>query len=397
MAGSKLDDAKTSFASMIDTLEERDTLIVQPFSSQGTEKLWGPKPATDGNKAGAKEFVSALYTGGGTNLNDAFLDGIANVYEVAEEVAPILVILTDGQGNIGPKVTAQSVLRANEGRKVKIFSLAFGYDADMDLLCIAIQNGGRAARIYEGFGDAVTQMELFYQQELGTIMLSDIDVSYDFGHVSVIESTVSSFPVLAGGSELVIRGKVDSSLSLAEAAGRSLASTGIAKSNLGPQKWSNEFPIVLDDSMMISDCSSTFAQSRIMELLEYRDAERALGEDLFGTSQFRSSNSLLSFEEQARQIALDAGLVWPGLTALVTLENMSCQTSQYDVCSAAEGGAQDEEEDVAFQGEGAAMVNPKASPTSGASTGATGVASATFVFRSSLFILSVVLTAVLVY
>ena len=132
MAGSKLDDAKTSFASMIDTLEERDTLIVQPFSSQRTEKLWGPKPATDGNKAGAKEFVSALYTGGGTNLNDAFLDGIANVYEVAEEVAPILVILTDGQGNIGPKVTAQSVLRANEGRKVKIFSLAFGYDADMD-------------------------------------------------------------------------------------------------------------------------------------------------------------------------------------------------------------------------------------------------------------------------
>lgn len=334
MSGRKLDDAKASFASMIDTLDERDTLIVQSFSDQGTEKLWGPSPATAANKAGAKEFVMALDTIGGTNLNQAFLDGVANVYNVPEEVAPVLVILTDGQGNIGPQVTARSVLKANEGGKVKIFSLAFGFDADMDLLlAIAIQNGGRAVRIYEGYGDAVSQMELFYKQELGTIMLSDIDVSYDFGDISVSEATVSRFPVLASGSEIIVRGKVDSPLSSTD---RLLKSTVVAKSAIGPKEWSSEYPIIRD-SAMVSDCRSSFAQARIVELLDYRDAERALGDELFGATSVDGP----SFEDQAREIALDAHLVWPGLTAIVTLENTSCQRNTYDVCSSSEGHGDD--------------------------------------------------------
>jgi Mg-chelatase subunit ChlD len=74
----KLVDARAAFAAMIETLEERDTLYIQTFSNSGTEDLWGPQAATSSAKNSASRFVSALSAFGGTNLNDAFLDGLAS-------------------------------------------------------------------------------------------------------------------------------------------------------------------------------------------------------------------------------------------------------------------------------------------------------------------------------
>ena len=68
MSGEKLREAKASFAAMIDLLDERHTLLVQPFSNEGTEELWGPRPATAANKDGAKEFVMACLGGFGRSL-----------------------------------------------------------------------------------------------------------------------------------------------------------------------------------------------------------------------------------------------------------------------------------------------------------------------------------------
>ena len=355
MGGQKLDDAKASFNAMIDTLEDRDTLIVQTFSSQGTEEVWGPELATSESRNQAKQFVDRLQTISGTNLNDAFVDGIATVRDAPEEMVPILVILTDGKGNIGPQVTARNIRVANAGsRKVKIFALAFGDDADMDLLLgIAIQNGGQARRIYEGFGDAVSQMELFYKQELGTILLSDIDVSYDLGEDNTTplllqDSTLMQFPVLAGGSEIVVRGKLDKTAISPDTILRSAVS---ARSAIGTNQWSSEFSMFGDGTATLSnECQQTFAQARIKELLEYRDAARALGDELFPdvdgdsvtTASSRSGLSSSNFEEDARQIALDSRLVWPGLTALVTIENQSCQQNSYEICPT--DGDEDEED-----------------------------------------------------
>jgi uncharacterized protein YegL len=328
MAGQKLSDAKASFAVMIDTLDERDTLILQTFSNGGTENQWGPKAATPENKAKAEKFVIQLIAGGGTNLNDAFMDGIANVEDAPETVAPILVMMTDGQGSLEGNIIAKRVRNRNKKGKVKIFSIAFGYYADIDLLLgIAIQNGGRAVRIYEGFGDASDQMELFYKQELGTILMSDVSVSYDFGEDGVSDSTVSTFPVYAAGSEIVVRGRMDSSTALN--ASRSLKSVVSANSAAGPMEWPLDH-IVIRANSVNSDCRQSFAQARIVELLEYRDAYRSIGDELLiGTPVSRSANH---FEEEARKIALDAGLVWPGLTALVTVENANCQQNKSDVC-----------------------------------------------------------------
>jgi len=342
MTGQKLEDVKASFVLMIDTLTERDSLVLQTFSTEGTESLWGPNPATESNKEDAERFVNGLETIGGTNLNGALLDGIDYVRDAPETVAPVVVIMTDGRGMNPGNVVARNVRERNEGRKVKIFSLAFGNDADMDLLLgIAIQNGGKAVRIYEGFGDAAYQMELFYKQELGSILMSDINVSYDFGDVNLSDSTTSSFPILAAGSEIVVRGKMASSVKV-DGTSRSLQSIVSATSARGPIEWPVDHIVVPDESTN-SDCRQSFAQARIMELLEYRDATRSIGDELLvGAAVSRTANlETSSFEEEARKVALDAGLVWPGLTALVTVESPFCQQKISDVCYRGVGNGND--------------------------------------------------------
>ncbi|KAL3942293.1 MAG: hypothetical protein SGBAC_003502 [Bacillariaceae sp.] len=364
MSGDRLEHAKVAFASMVSLLVDgKDAFAVQTFSSQGTETMWGPSKADPGSKQAAIQFVHSLQSGGGTNLHDAYLDGVAHARSMASEdiedntdsAVPIIVVLSDGQASSGitnRASIASSVRVANsDGRQVKIFSLAFGSSADVDLLTgIALQNGGKVLQIYEGFDDTIQQMEAFYKQELEQIALSDIDISYfqkdgsvgvasanaataSFLPLPMLDATTSSFPVLAGGSELVIRGKV---ARLDLPTDSSFLQTSIsALSAVGNQNWSHQYDLSLPDidsgtpdgtgnvspPLIVNDCEQAFAHARIEELLEYRNAERALGGDLtIGTA-----STAPSFEEQARNIAIEAQLVWPGLTALVTVENPDCQ------------------------------------------------------------------------
>jgi len=345
MSGKKLTDAKASFAMMIQNLNERDVFVIQAFSNLGTERKWGPKPADSQNKANAMRFVDDLETISSTNLNDAFLDGIDNVSDVPETVVPIIVMLTDGRGNSGARDIAKNVRDKNEASRVKIFSLAFGNDADINLLlAIAIQNGGHAVRIYEGFGDASDQMELYYQQELGSILASDLSVTYKFGDDDngvrdvISDYTVSSFPILATGSEIVVRGNLMDSWSDAgsTSSGHILKSSVSATSSIGLMEWSTDH-LILPDNRVSFDCRQSLAQARIMEILEYRDAEQSIGDDLLMGSTImnplmKNLSDTSSFEEEAQKIALEASLVWPGLTALVTIESSNCQQNKSNVC-----------------------------------------------------------------
>lgn len=399
MSGQKLEDAKASFAVMIDTLDERDTFIVQPFSDEGTEDKWGPRSADAASRDDAKSYVMGLETIGGTNLNQAFLDGIANVRDAPAAAAPILVALTDGQGNSGARDVARNVRGANEGGRVKIFSLAFGDYADIDLLLgIAIQNGGRAVRIYEGFGDAAAQMELFYKRELGTVLMSDVGVSYDFGDIAVLESTAQQFPVYAAGSEIVVRGRMDAAA--AANASRGLASVVSANSAAGPKQWAVDHVLLPDNSG--GDCRQSFAQARIVELLEYSDAERALGDELFLTAvRSRSLAAAPSFEEEARTIALDARLVWPGLTALVTAGNAGCRQNSSKVCYSGNGDGgdsyygEDRSEGASAGGSGNMMASPQGSPTGGSQLSGSYKSEASCGWSGCFFSLSLLLLVVL--
>jgi len=210
MYGQKMDDAKAAFKSMISTLQEFDSFVIHSFSDEGIKHEWGPFQANLKNKEDAILFVNQLQTGGATNLHDAYLKGISRALEMQQTEndqinVPIMMILTDGQASSGimsSKKIASSVKNVNEGNKVKIFALGFGYAADMNLLLgISIITGGVAVRIYEGYSDSKDQMQDFFQEELGSVLLSDVHVHLEGLGINNNENHFMQEDMIMGGTQ----------------------------------------------------------------------------------------------------------------------------------------------------------------------------------------------------
>eukprot|EP00521_Asterionellopsis_glacialis_P010862 CAMPEP_0195303350 /NCGR_PEP_ID=MMETSP0707-20130614/32605_1 /TAXON_ID=33640 /ORGANISM="Asterionellopsis glacialis, Strain CCMP134" /LENGTH=618 /DNA_ID=CAMNT_0040366859 /DNA_START=531 /DNA_END=2384 /DNA_ORIENTATION=- len=337
MTGQKLHDAKNAFSSVINTLTSNDVFAIHTFSDSGTEDSWGPAQATQDNKAKAtNNFVVKLQTIGSTNLHGAYINGIDRVKNMQDghgaNSVPIVIILTDGQASSGivdSREIAAAVRDRNSAVNAKIYALAFGIGADLSLLtAISLQNEGKAIPIIEGYGDSAEQIENFYQNELETIALSNIGI--EFEGTDIEEQTRSFFSLLPAGTELVTRSMTKVSNPLQEPNLRIITSATSAK---GKKIWTLE-PGGLEEYSH-GECGKSFAHKKITEVLEIREAARSLGdaflEGLSDSSQvfFKSSNdsgmSLFDKSEaEALRLALHAGLVWPGLTALVTVEGPLC-------------------------------------------------------------------------
>ena len=331
MKGSKLDDAKAALSTIIDNLEDVDVFGVQTFSTAGTNDLWGPNVATADNKLDAVRFVYGLQAAGFTNIEEALVDGIKLSLETSsmassnEDVVPVLLFLTDGQATSGitdPTRITRNVLLANEERGVKLFCLAFGADADFGLIsAIALQNGGIAERVYDGYGDSAAQMEGFFWDEFGSVLLSNLNFEIKGSDkiTTTTTTTKSSFPVLADGSEVVMRGL------LAHEGSDGIEVATNADSVYGFMTWSTTSSV----DNQISHCYQSFAHTRVKELLQFRDAANLIGWDMAPFTPLTSecTYDLASCaESEAVSTALAGGLVWPGLTALVTLEDTNCQS-----------------------------------------------------------------------
>ena len=133
-------------------------------------------PKQDGNVDVAYEFVLTLKAGGLTNINDALLEAIQLASDVKrnEELETgtqqMIVFLTDGDATAGEiegnKIRA-NIRQANRQFRIPIYGLAFGEDADFNLLkSISSENKGFAQKIYES-GNSFEQLEDFYNKISG--------------------------------------------------------------------------------------------------------------------------------------------------------------------------------------------------------------------------------------
>jgi len=125
MQGQKLQDAKAAFAAIIDKLTSDDYFAVQTFANEAVQNRFGPYLATDDVKVMARDWVNNQWSGGGTNLEGAYLQGLGQVESMQLEsemqntettFVPVLVILTDGEptnGETYPPAIARNVRIAN--------------------------------------------------------------------------------------------------------------------------------------------------------------------------------------------------------------------------------------------------------------------------------------------
>jgi len=212
MSGTKIQQAKTAFSSMIEDLNTNDIFNVVSFSTN-VDILWSePHSASSVNIASAQKYVSNLDASGSTNFYGAGITALSSFTE--GEYAKVILLLSDGLPTAG-ETSSEGILSGFQEANcecVSISTVAFGYDADETLMAnVALQNNGFFAMI-ETDGDASSDLLDFYKTWA-------TPVANSFSIDCTGASEFFSLQPLGGapffnGSEVVISGRYGSSLSI---------------------------------------------------------------------------------------------------------------------------------------------------------------------------------------
>jgi Ca-activated chloride channel family protein len=148
MAGDKITTARSSLMEFIQKLDDRDRLKIILFSSD--QVTLTPLSELGGKRQQVLDSVSGIFEGGDTTLYDSTMDAYE---ELQREGDPkhirAVVVLTDGEDTASttPLDAILSRIRAAQGEggnAIKIFTIAFGSNANKDILKeIAESSGGK--------------------------------------------------------------------------------------------------------------------------------------------------------------------------------------------------------------------------------------------------------------
>jgi Ca-activated chloride channel family protein len=148
MAGDKITTARSSLMEFVNKLEDRDRIKIIIFSNEITVLTdlteIGPK------RSNVLDSISGIFENGDTRLYDASLQAYSD-HQLDANPRHIrsIVILTDGQDTASTSTLEDLMvlIRKNQGEggnSIKLFTIAFGDDADRDILkMIADPTGGK--------------------------------------------------------------------------------------------------------------------------------------------------------------------------------------------------------------------------------------------------------------
>uniref|UniRef100_A0A8C3PR93 Inter-alpha-trypsin inhibitor heavy chain H3 n=1 Tax=Calidris pygmaea TaxID=425635 RepID=A0A8C3PR93_9CHAR len=212
MAGREIVQTREALLKILDDIKEDDFFNFILFGSE--VRTWRETliKATPENLDEARKFVQGINTEGMTNLHGGIMRGIDMLNAahegnlVPKRSASIIIMLTDGQPNVGISNTEDiqaHVKKAIEG-KYPLYNLGFGYGVDYSFLeKMALENKGLARRIYPD-SDAALQLQGFYD-EVSNPMLTDVELNYPENEIS--DLTRNSFKHFYDGSEIVVAGR----------------------------------------------------------------------------------------------------------------------------------------------------------------------------------------------
>uniref|UniRef100_A0A6I8R5G5 Inter-alpha-trypsin inhibitor heavy chain family member 6 n=1 Tax=Xenopus tropicalis TaxID=8364 RepID=A0A6I8R5G5_XENTR len=207
---------KSAMHVILNDLHRDDSFNIITFSD--VVHVWRPGqsiPATAQNKKSAKDYVNKIEADGWTDINAALM-AAASIFnqtshkpekETSTKKIPLIIFLTDGEATSGVLATSRILSNAQKamGGTISLFCLAFGEDADYNLMRrLSLENRGIARRIYE-YSDATLQLKGFYD-EIASPLLFDIELNYLEESAQNVTQTL--FPNYFEGSELVVTGKL---------------------------------------------------------------------------------------------------------------------------------------------------------------------------------------------
>ncbi|NXG96649.1 ITIH3 inhibitor, partial [Loxia leucoptera] len=216
MSGREIEQTKEALLKILDDIKEDDFFNFILFDSEISTWKETLIKVTPENLDEARKFVRQISAQGMTNLHGGLMRGIDILNAAHEEnfvpkrSASIIIMLTDGQPNVGVSNTQEIekvVKKAIDGRYT-LYNLGFGSGVDYGFLeRMALENKGLARRIYPD-SDTALQLQGFYD-EVSNPMLIDVELNYPENEIS--DLTTNSFKHFYDGSEIVVAGRfVDS-------------------------------------------------------------------------------------------------------------------------------------------------------------------------------------------
>jgi Ca-activated chloride channel homolog len=138
MEGDKIAAARTSLGQFIGLLDDRDQLQIDTFNNEVT--VLAPMASVGDKRADLQRHVAGIFEGGGTALYDATLSAYNDLKANGDPThIRAIVVMTDGQ-DTNSTATVDDVVREigisgeDSGNAIKVFTIAFGDDADKDVL-----------------------------------------------------------------------------------------------------------------------------------------------------------------------------------------------------------------------------------------------------------------------
>jgi Ca-activated chloride channel family protein len=201
MTGQKMEQARNALLYVLGKLNPQDRFNIISFST-GVRQFERAPVAMDQIEDG-KRFVSDLQAGGGTDINRALLEALAQVDATRPAV---IIFLTDGlptEGEVAPERIIANVGQ-NSAPNVQVFAFGVGDDVNTVLLD-SISQENRGASAYVRPNQAIDEIVSGFYAKVATPVLADLKL--DFGGVFVEEIYPYPLPDLFAGTQLVLVGR----------------------------------------------------------------------------------------------------------------------------------------------------------------------------------------------
>ena len=148
MRGDKITSARSSLLQFINKLDDRDRLRIDLFNDQIATLT--PLTPIGEKRQQVLDSVSGIFEQNDTSLYDAILNAYSDLQEEGNpDHIRAIVVLSDGEDTYSTATLDQVIqqIQSSEGEggnAIKVFTIAFGEDADSDILKqIAEPSGGR--------------------------------------------------------------------------------------------------------------------------------------------------------------------------------------------------------------------------------------------------------------
>ena len=241
MQGKKIEQARGALKQALQSLRPMDYFNIFTFSD--TTQKFSPTmlSATSDNLKRALGFVEDIVADGGTNINQALTEAIAQFAE--KGTGNTLLFFTDGLPTVGERSQEQIVANAhaNNNRKCRAFVFGVGYDVDVPFLdTVATHLRGDAD--YVRPDEDIEAKTASFVRKTSAPVLENLKIRVEGARTGDIYPRPDDLPDLFNGGQLVLVGRYTG-----------VGKVGITLSgeaNGKPQSYalSAEFPAVNTDS-----------------------------------------------------------------------------------------------------------------------------------------------------